>query len=63
MNIMPINQEKIIGYDNLFKNFNSLLNKKKLPNKILLSGSKGVGKSTFAYHFINFVKLQLLGRA
>ena len=55
MNINPINQEKIIGYDNLFKNFINLLNKKRLPNKILLSGSKGVGKSTFAYHFINYI--------
>ena len=26
-----------------------------LPNKILLSGQKGIGKSTLAYHFINYV--------
>jgi len=26
-----------------------------LPNKILLSGEKGIGKSTLAYHLINFV--------
>ena len=26
-----------------------------LPNKILLTGQSGLGKSTFAYHFINFI--------
>ena len=26
-----------------------------MPNKILLNGQKGIGKSTLAYHFINFV--------
>ena len=29
--------------------------KNKLPNKILLSGKKSIGKSTLAYHFINYV--------
>src|SRR5210317_1473304 len=28
---------------------------KKLPNKILLSGEKGIGKSTLAYHLINCI--------
>ena len=32
-----------------------LFEKNKLPNKILLSGQKGLGKSTMAYHFINYV--------
>ena len=27
----------------------------KLPNKFLFSGQKGIGKSTLAYHFINYV--------
>ena len=31
------------------------MNDNKLPNKILLSGQKGLGKSTLAYHFINYV--------
>ena len=26
-----------------------------LPNNILISGKKGIGKSTFVYHFINFI--------
>jgi DNA polymerase-3 subunit delta' len=32
-----------------------LYDKKKLPNKILLSGEKGIGKSTLAYHLINYI--------
>ena len=28
---------------------------RKLPNVILLSGLKGIGKATFAYHFINYL--------
>ena len=49
------NQLRLFGYDNYFKSFVSLYKKNKLPNVILLSGPSGVGKSTFAYHFINFV--------
>ena len=30
----------------------------KLPNKILLSGQKGIGKSTLAYHLINYILSQ-----
>ena len=26
-----------------------------MPNKILLTGQSGIGKSTFAYHFINAI--------
>ena len=29
--------------------------KNKLPNTMLLTGPKGLGKSTFAYHFINYL--------
>ena len=31
------------------------IKKKKIPNKILLSGKKGSGKSTLAYHLINYI--------
>jgi DNA polymerase-3 subunit delta' len=55
MNLNPINQEKLLGYDNLFNHFVKLFEDKKFPNKIILSGSKGIGKSTFAYHFINYI--------
>ena len=33
--------------------FKNLFEKNKFPNCVLLSGQKGIGKSTFAYHFIN----------
>ena len=35
--------------------FIKLFHKSKLPNTILLSGLKGSGKATFAYHFINYL--------
>ena len=46
---------KLYGYDNLFLEFDNLLNNNLLPNKILLSGANGIGKYTFALHFINYV--------
>ncbi len=55
MNLNPRNQEKLFGYDNLFKHFIELFEYKKFPNKIIISGPKGIGKSTFAYHFINYI--------
>ena len=32
-----------------------LYNQKKMPSKILLSGKKGLGKSTLGYHIINYI--------
>ena len=32
-----------------------LFEKKLFPNKILLTGQSGIGKATFAYHFINYI--------
>ena len=51
----PKNQLHLFGYKDYFNLFVKLFQKKKLPNTILLSGLKGVGKSTVAYHFINYV--------
>ena len=51
----PKNQLKLFGYKDYFKTFVDLYNKNKLPNSILLSGSKGLGKATFIYHFINYL--------
>ena len=51
----PIKQLNLYGYKDYFNLFISLYNKKKLPNVILFSGSKGLGKSTFLYHFINYL--------
>ena len=55
MNLKPSNQLNLYGLDSFFQEFIELYNKNKLPNKILLTGSKGVGKSTMSYHLINFV--------
>ena len=48
-------QLNLFGYSKLFNSFIALHKKNKLPNVMLLSGSKGLGKSTFAYHFINYL--------
>ena len=55
MNLLPINQLELFGFQNEFNELIDLYEKKKLPNKILLSGQKGLGKSTLAYHLINFI--------
>tara|TARA_B100000900_G_scaffold109660_1_gene91523 strand:- start:318 stop:1250 length:933 start_codon:yes stop_codon:yes gene_type:complete len=53
--IEPINQTKLYGLDKYFNELIYLYERNILPNKILLSGQKGIGKSTLAYHFINYV--------
>ena len=50
-----IDQKKLYGYKDLFSLFVKLLNEKRFPNKIILTGPKGIGKSTFAYHFVNYL--------
>lgn len=53
--IKPINQLNLYGYNKIFNDFKLLYKNNKLPNTILLSGAKGSGKSTFLFHFINFL--------
>ena len=55
MKLNPSNQLELLIHGNELKNLISLYREKKLPNKILLKGQKGIGKSTMAYHLINFV--------
>ena len=55
MNLNPINQTKLYGLENYLYEFVRLYKKDKLPNKILLSGLKGIGKCTLAYHLINYI--------
>ena len=55
MNLNPANQLTLYGHHFEFCNFINLYKNKKLPNKILLSGEKGIGKSTLAYHIINHI--------
>ena len=51
----PITQTKLYGLSSFIKELIQLEKNNTLPNKILLSGQKGIGKSTLAYHFINYV--------
>lgn len=55
MNLSPNNQLHLLGLDDNFIELADLYKDKKLPNKILLSGQKGLGKCTLAYHLINFI--------
>ena len=55
MNLNPSNQLDLFGHHTEFINFKKLYLDKKLPNKILLSGEKGIGKSTLGYHIINYI--------
>jgi DNA polymerase III subunit delta' len=55
MNIKSSENLKLYGMNIIFDEIIKLYYKKKLPNKILLSGKKGIGKSTFAYHIINCI--------
>ena len=51
----PFNQLKLFGLDKQLSELIKLHKNNIYPNKILLSGQKGIGKSTLAYHFINYV--------
>ena len=55
MNIKPSENINLYGLDDYFNEIINLFLNKKLPNKILLSGKKGCGKSTLAYHIVNFI--------
>ena len=48
-------QHNLYGHYEIFNHLCKLYLNNKLPNKILLSGEKGIGKATLGYHLINFV--------
>ena len=48
-------QNNLFGHNEIFNHLCKLYLNNKLPNKILLSGEKGIGKATLGYHLINFV--------
>ena len=50
-----IKQTNLIGYKNLFLNLVHNFEQNNLPNKILLSGKQGIGKSIFCYHLVNYI--------
>ena len=51
----PSIQTKLFEYSDLFNLLIRLENDSRLPNKFIISGKKGIGKSTFAYHFVNYL--------
>ena len=58
MNLDPSSQLYLFGHEKDLLNLIDLYLNEKLPNKILLSGEKGIGKSTLAYHLSNFILSQ-----
>ena len=55
MNLNPLTQINLFEHKEIFDQLYKLSKNDTLPNKILLSGEKGIGKSTLAYHLINYV--------
>jgi len=55
MFIKPSENIHLFGLGKFFNEIKKLYNEKKMPHKILLSGKKGLGKSTLAYHIVNYI--------
>ena len=55
MSLIPSTNKNLFGYNEIFLNFKELYDKKILPNKIIFSGKKGIGKATLAYHLTNYI--------
>ena len=55
MNTNPKYQKSLYGLNFDLSSLVKLYENNMLSNKILLSGPKGIGKSTMAYHFINYI--------
>ena len=55
MKLKPSENTNLYGMNNFFNEIINLYNEKKMPTKILLSGKKGLGKCTLAYHIINYI--------
>tara|TARA_B100000902_G_C27303017_1_gene913888 strand:+ start:1861 stop:2793 length:933 start_codon:yes stop_codon:yes gene_type:complete len=51
----PIHRLSLFGLDEYFNELANLFHLDKLPSKVLLSGQKGLGKSTLVHHFINYI--------
>ena len=55
MHLKPSENKQLFGISTFLNEIINLYKQKKMPNKILLSGKKGIGKSTLAYHIINYI--------
>ena len=53
--LLPKNQKKLYGYHKEFNELVTFYKNKKFPSKIFFNGPKGIGKSTIAYHLINYI--------
>ena len=55
MNLEPSSQLNLFSHKEEFLKLINLYKSNNLPNKILFSGEKGIGKCTLAYHLINYI--------
>mgnify|MGYP001462302588 CR=1 FL=1 len=55
MKLEPTNQIRLFSHKEKFESLIKLYSENKLPNKILFSGEKGIGKCTLAYHMVNYI--------
>jgi len=55
MNLEPSSQLNLFCHKEEFQKLINLYKNNNLPNKILFSGEKGIGKCTLAYHLINYI--------
>ena len=55
MKLEPTNQIRLFSHKEKFESLINLYSENKLPNKILFSGEKGIGKCTLAYHMVNYI--------
>ena len=46
---------KLFSYKKLFNHFVFLDQKNNLPSRIIITGQEGIGKTTFAFHLINYL--------
>ena len=51
----PKKQLRLYGYKNYFQTFIKLFIKNIMPHSILITGPRGIGKSTFVYHIVNYL--------
>ena len=55
MNLEPSSQLNLFSHKVEFHKLITLYKNNNLPNKILFSGEKGIGKCTLAYHLVNYI--------
>ena len=55
MNLEPSSKLNLFSHKEEFQKLINLYKNNNLPNKILFSGEKGIGKCTLAYHLINYI--------